>query len=79
LKVASNYLESPPAPVFLLPKDPSVTGKKGIKIGEHPMGKLPLLGVAKPGQVSFELSPEGGQEEKVVKEIQSDFVNILAF
>lgn len=79
LKLASNYLESPPAPVFLLPKDPSVIGKKGIKVGENSLGKLPLLGVAKPGQVSFQLSPEGGQEEKVVKEIRSDFVNILAF
>ncbi len=79
LKLASNYLESPPSPVFLLPKDPSMTGKKGIKIGDRHLGKLPLLGVTQPGQVSFELSPEGGQEEKVLKEIRSDFVNILAF
>ena len=79
LKLASNYLESPPAPVFLLPKDPSMAGKKGIKIGDRPLGKLPLLGVTTPGQVGFEVSPEGGQEEKVVKKIRSDFVNILTF
>jgi hypothetical protein len=79
LKVASNYLESPPSPVFLLLKDPSMAGKKGIKIGDRHLGKLPLLGVTQAGQVTFELSPEGGKEEKVSKEIQSDFVNILAF
>ncbi len=79
LKLSSNYLDLPPSPVFLLPKDPSMAGKKGIKIGDRHLGKLPLLGVTQPGQVSFELSPEGGQEEKVVKEIRSDFVNILAF
>lgn len=79
LKVASNYLESPPSPVFLLLKDPSMAGKKGIKIGDRHLGKLPLLGVTQAGQVTFELSSEGGQEEKVSKEIQSDFVNILAF
>jgi hypothetical protein len=79
LKLASNYLEPPPAPVFLLPKDPSMAGKKGIKIGDRHLGELPLLGVTQPGQVGFHCSPEGGQEEKVVKEIRSDFVNILAF
>jgi len=79
LKLTSNYLESPPAPVFLLPKDPSMAGKKGIKIGDRPVGRLPLLGVTTPGQVGFEVSPEGGQEEKVVKKIRSDFVNILVF
>lgn len=79
LKLASNYLESPPSPVFLLLKDPSMAGKKGIKIGEHPLGKLPLLGVAKPDQMTFGLSLEGGQEEKVIKEIKPDFVNVLVF
>ncbi len=79
LKLASNYLESPPAPVFLLLKDPSMAGKKGIKIGDRYVGGLPLLGVTQPGQVGFEISAEGGQGEKVVKEIQSDFVNIVAF
>jgi hypothetical protein len=79
LRLASNYLESPPAPVFLLPKDPSMTGKRGIKIGDRYHGRLPLLGVVKPGRVSFEIFAEGGQKEKVVKEIRSDFVNILAF
>jgi hypothetical protein len=79
LKLASNDLESPPAPVFLLPKDPSMAGKKGIKIGDRPLGKLPLLAVTQPGQVKFSLSSERDEEEKVVKEIRSDFVNILAF
>ena len=79
LKLAFNYLESPPSPVFLLTKDPSMAGKKGIKIGDRLLGRLPLLGVAQPGQVSFGISPETGQEEKVVQEIRSDFVNILAF
>jgi hypothetical protein len=79
LKLASNYLESPPSPVFLLLKDPSMAGKKRIKVGDRHLGKLPLLGVTQAGHVGFEISTEGGQEEKVVKEIQSDFVNILAF
>jgi hypothetical protein len=79
LKLSSNYLDFPPSPVFLLLKDSSMAGKKGIKIGDRHLGKLPLLGLTQAGQVSFELSSEGGQEEKVVKEIQSDFVNILAF
>jgi hypothetical protein len=78
-KLSSNFLDFPPSPVFLLLRDPSMTGKKGIKIGDHHLGKLPLLGVTQAGQVGFEISAEGGQEEKVVKEIRSDFVNILAF
>jgi len=79
LELSSSYFEPPPSPVFLLLKDPSMAGKKGIKIGDRHLGKLPLLGVTQGGQVTFELSPEGGQEEKISKEIQSDFVNILAF
>jgi hypothetical protein len=79
LKLRSNYLDFPPSPVFLLPKDPSMTGKQGIKIGEHSLGKLPLLGMAKPGQVSFKLSFEDGRKEEILKEIKSDFVNFLMF
>jgi hypothetical protein len=79
LRLASNYLESPPSPVFLLPKDPSMAGKKGIRIGEHPLERLPLLGVAEPGRISFEIPFGDGREEKVLKEIKSDFVNFLMF
>jgi len=79
LKLISRYTAPAPSPVFLLPKDQSVTGKKGIKIGDHHLGKLPLLVVIQAGPVSFSLSPDWGEEEKVVREIQSDFVNILAF
>jgi len=79
LKLASNDIDPTPSPVFLLPKDPSMAGKLGIKIGNHLLGSLPLLGVAKPGQVSFEISSEDGRKEKALKEIKSDFVNLFAF
>jgi len=79
LKLISRYTAPTPSPVFLLPKDQSVTGKKGIKIGDRHLGKLPLLVVIQAGPVSFFLSPDRGEEEKVVREIQSDFVNILVF
>jgi hypothetical protein len=73
LKLVSNDTEPTPSPVFLLSKDPSMTGKIGIRVGEHVIGNLPLIGVAKPGHINFRL------EEEVTKEIKSDFVNILAF
>lgn len=79
LKLISNDMDLTPSPVFLLPKDPSIRGMKGIKMEDRHLGKLPLLGVTQAGWVSFTISSEGDQEEKFFKEIRSDFVNILVF
>jgi hypothetical protein len=73
LKLTLNDTDPTPSPVFLLPKDPSMAGKMGIKVGDHLLGTLPLIGVAKPGHINFQM------EERVTREIKSDFVNILAF
>jgi len=79
LKLISNNIDPAPSPVFLLPKDPWMAGKQEMKFGSHYLGKLPLLGITDSGQINFTLFFEGGKEEKFIKEVRSDFVNILVF
>jgi hypothetical protein len=80
LKLASICKDQAPAMVFLLPKDPSMNAEREVvEVDGRPLGFLPLLGVAKPGQIPFEISSKDGRKGGSPKEVRSDFVNILMY
>ncbi len=80
LRLGSVWTDPAPSVAFLLPKDPSSNAKRGmIEANGQPLGILPLLGIARPGRIDFEISFEDGLRENSVKEIKPDSVNILMF
>ncbi len=80
LKLVSTETQPAPSVTFLLSKDPSVSARgKMVKTGERSLGFLPLLVVSEPGKTLFHIHHGNGKIEEVVKEIKSDYVNILLF
>ena len=80
LKLASICKDQAPAIVFLLAKDLSMSAEREVvEVDGRRVGVLPLLGVTKSGQVSFEISSKGGRKGGSLKEVRSDFVNILMY
>lgn len=81
LRLVSTYFDSAPSVVFLLFKDPSLYQKRGeMKIAGKPLGNLPVLLIAEPGQHTFSTLYENGRTDKVLtKDILPDQINIVIF
>ena len=80
LELNSIFRDAAPSVVFLVLKDPSLSGKnKNVKVTDHSLGNLPLLWITEPGTMTFEISSEDGRKEFFTGEIKSDAVNIFIF
>ncbi|OGP90793.1 MAG: hypothetical protein A2156_11055 [Deltaproteobacteria bacterium RBG_16_48_10] len=80
LRLVSTETQPALSVTFVLSKDPSMSGRgKMVKTGERSLGFLPLLVVSEPGKTPFQIHHGDGKIEEIVKEIESDYVNILLF
>jgi len=80
VRLQSTWTGSTPSVIFFLPKDPAMAGpKRTLGVAQHALGPLPLIGVAEPGKVTFEVSSEGGPEGEITVDVNPDQVNIVLY